>query len=444
MTNGPRPLTWKAYGALEALADADRDGLLRRTSDSDPETETAAREIVARVRTEGDAALHAFAREFDGVKLDRLDVPRDRWETAWAGLPSTVRDALERAARNIERFHRAQLPAAVSLEVEPGIWLERRAQPVRRAGVYAPGGRAAYPSSVLMGVVPARVAGVAEVVVCSPPGPDGDPPDAVLAAALLGGADRVFAVGGAGAVGAMAFGTETVDAVDVIVGPGNRFVNEAKRLVAGTVRIDSPAGPSEILLLIDGSATPERVAQELVAQAEHDPDAAAGVVCLADRDADGPELAAAVAEATGRAVATAERADVVRAALAENGFLLWTTSREAATRFANDYAAEHLSVVLENGEDVVDSVTNAGTIFVGPHSSVAFGDYLTGANHVLPTGGRARSYSGLSVDAFLRTHTVQRLDGDGARALAEATSVLADAEGLPGHAAAARAAGAAR
>ncbi len=453
--DGLRPSAATLLAATGPLSDLDarvRRRLLDRRSPDDDGAEAAAgarahdavrdavREIVERVRAEGDRALHALARELDGVDLQDLEVPRDLWEAAADDVGEDVRRALERAALNIEVFHAAQLPAPIECEPEPGVTLTRRWTPVERAGVYAPGGRAAYPSSVLMGVVPARVCGVERVVVCSPPGPDGRPSAPVLAAAYIGGADKVLAVGGAGAIGALTYGTESVPAVDVIVGPGNRYVTEAKRQVAGVVRIDGPAGPSEILMLIDESADPERVALELVAQAEHDPDAAAGVLCVCEDPAAARALAGGVESALAEAAAGADRRDVVTSALAARGFVLWTDDVDGAVDFANAYAAEHLALVTVDAEALADRMVTAGTIFIGPTSSVAFGDYLTGANHVLPTEGRARSFSGLSVEAFLRSHTVQRVSERGAAALVDPTTILAEAEGLPGHAAAARAA----
>ncbi len=305
--------------------------------------------------------------------------------------------------------------------------------PLERVGVYAPGGRAAYPSSVLMGVAAAKAAGVPEVVLCSPPDPSGIPSSEVLAAARIAGADRLFALGGAGAIAAAAFGTESVPACDAIVGPGNRWVTEAKRQVAGHVVIDSPAGPSEILVLADAAADPRLVALEMVAQAEHDPDAACVLVSTSE------PLGAAVEAELAALVDGAPRGDIVREALRGGGAILLADSIHEAIDFANRYAPEHLSVMTENASEDARRVRNAGTTFVGPAASVAFGDYLTGANHVLPTGGRARSFSGLATHHFLRSYTIQEIDGPGADSMSRDVAVLATAEGLPAHAAAARA-----
>lgn len=430
-------------GPLSALGPEVRRRLTERAPADEPAVAAQVASLVDEVRRNGDEALVEMAERFDGVRLDALEVPRERWDAALAALRPEVRLALQRAAHNIRRFHEAQLPTDLTLEVEPGVRITRRWAPLARVGVYAPGGRAAYPSSVLMGVVPARAAGVGEVLVCSPPGPDGAPPAAVLAACALGGADRLFAVGGAGAVAALAYGTRTIPAVDAVVGPGNRWVTEAKRQVAGRVLIDSPAGPSEVLVLADPTADPALVASEVLAQAEHDPDAACVVVLVEPNGT--PEGATGaggafvhrVRAAIGAQLALAPRKDVASQALARNGALLTAASLDEAVAFAQAYAPEHLSVMTADAATVASRVPTAGTTFVGPWASVAFGDYLTGANHVLPTAGRARSFSGLSVQHYMRSYTVQEITREGAASLAADTARLADAEGLPAHVAAA-------
>jgi histidinol dehydrogenase len=408
--------------------------LLDRSTTSDTSVRERSAEIIARVRAEGDDALHAIAEELDGVALESLEVPREAWNAALTALAPPLRAAMERSAENIRRVHAAFLPVAQEIESEPGVIVGRRPDPLGRVGVYAPGGRAAYPSSVLMGVIPARVAGVGEIIVCSPPDRvTGRPSDVVLAAAALAGADRVFSLGGAGAIAALAYGTETVPRVDRIVGPGNAYVAEAKLQVANTVAIDSPAGPSELLVIADESADPELVAREMLAQAEHDPLAA--VVALMPSE----ENANAVIRAIARQLTDHPRATIAAAALQGRGAVLWATSRQEAIAFSNAYAPEHLLLVISNPDDVLGGLRNAGTIFVGAYASVAFGDYMTGANHVLPTGGLARSYSGLSTLDFVRWTTYQRVTRAAAARLADDVGVFADAEGLGGHALAARA-----
>ena len=422
---------------VSELGPGERDLLLERRPAGEGELRDRVAAILEEVRRDGDAALLRMARDFDGVELPRLEVPRERWGEALETLDPAVRAELERAARNLEAFHRAQLPADVELETEPGVRLGRKVVPLRAVGVYAPGGRAAYPSSVLMGVVPARAAGVREIVVTSPPGPSGEPPAEVLAACAIGGATRLFALGGAGAVAALAYGAGSIPQVDAVVGPGNRWVTEAKRQVAGELRIDSPAGPSEVLVIAGPDADPDRVAGELVAQAEHDPEAAVAVVSwdagLLDR----------VREALARQVSAAPRRSVVKEALAHLGAFLLAEDRAEALRFAEEYAAEHLAIFTDDPRGDMGTQTTAGTVFLGSSSTVAFGDYMTGANHVLPTSGRSRSFSGLSTLEFVRFFTWQELTEEGAAAMSEGTARLADAEGLPGHAAAARARGAA-
>jgi histidinol dehydrogenase len=422
----------KYRGRLKELAPEARRRLLERTGESDARVAQRTADLIARVRRDGDAALREMAREFDRVELTSLEVPRAACEEALASLEPRLREALARAARNIARAHAAQRPQATEIETEPGILVGRRPDPLGRVGVYAPGGRAVYPSSVLMGVVPAKVAGVGEVIVCSPPGPDGKPSAGVLAAAALAGADRVFALGGAGAVAAMAYGTGSVPRVDRIVGPGNAYVAAAKLQVVDAVAIDAPAGPSEILVVADGSADPEAVAREMLAQAEHDPDACCVTVAV------GEALAERISEAVERAAATAKRREIVSQALRERGAVLSVDWLEEAWPFVADFAPEHLLIATTSPMEDLPRARNAGTIFVGQYASVAYGDYMTGANHVLPTAGLARAYSGLSVLDFYRWTTYQRVERDAAARLADDVGLLADSEGLFAHADAAR------
>lgn len=405
-----------------------------RSSSRDASIRARTTEIIESVRHNGDAALRSLAQELDGVALEALEVPRRRWTSALDALDPALRRAMERSTENIRCVHQAFLPKTQEVESEPGIIVGRRPDPLGRVGVYAPGGRAAYPSSVLMGVVPARVAGVGEIIVCSPPGRGtGRSSDVVLAAAALAGADRVFALGGAGAIAALAYGTESVPRVDRIVGPGNAYVAEAKIQVASAVAIDSPAGPSELLVITDDSADSQLVAREMLAQAEHDP-LAAVVAIATSRD-----LAEAISRSIEELLPTQPRAEIVAAALRGQGAVLWSDSVSSAVAFANEYAPEHLLLVVSQPNAVLECVRNAGTVFVGSCASVAFGDYMTGANHVLPTGGLARSYSGLSTLDFVRWTSYQRVTRDAAAHLAQDVGVFADAEQLGGHAFAARA-----
>jgi len=432
------PVPLRAFGALACLDHDTVRAIVDRSSTTDSTVRSRTAALIEQVRTRGDAALVDFAREFDKVTLTTLEVPRAEWDVALAALDAGLRQSLERAARNLAAVHAAFRPTETVCSPEPGITVGRRPDALPRVGIYAPGGRAAYPSSLLMGAIPARVAGVREVIVCSPPGPDGKPSAVVLAAAALANVDRVFSLGGAGAIAALALGTESVPRVARIMGPGNAYVAEAKLQLVNAVAIDSPAGPSELLVLADSSASADAIAREMMAQAEHDPDAAV-VAVLAGHDVDA--LANDVRAALLAQLATAPRADVVRTSLAARGAIVTIPLLREAIAFANEWAAEHLLLVVR--DDVCDStlaaLRNAGTVFVGASSSVAYGDYMTGANHVLPTAGAGRSYSGLSTLDFVRWTTWQEVTPAAAASLADDVGRFADAEGLPAHAAAARA-----
>jgi histidinol dehydrogenase len=394
---------------------------------------TTTEAIIDVVRRDGDVALIALAREFDKARLTSLEVPTHECVEALATLDPVVRTAMERAAVNLTTVHRASLPQASEVTPESGVVIGRRPDPLGRVGVYAPGGRAAYPSSVLMGVIPAKVAGVDEIIVCSPPNSSGRPAASVLAAATLAGAHRVFAVGGAGAIAAMAYGTASVPRVDKIVGPGNAYVVEAKLQVSSVVGIDSPAGPSELLVIADGNADPIVVAREVLAQSEHDPHTSVVVITL------GSDTTSRIAAAIDQLLPGIDRHDIAAQALALRGALLQATGLAEAVAFANDFAPEHLLLMVSDPATVFASVRNAGSVFLGETSSVTFGDYMSGANHVLPTGGLARSYSGLSTLDFIRWTTYQRIDRRAAERMGNDAGAFADAEGLTAHAAASRA-----
>ncbi|WP_276271917.1 histidinol dehydrogenase [Haloarcula litorea] len=384
-----------------------------------------ARDIVAQVRDEGDAALRRFASEFDDVEVGNVEIT-DAAERAYEEIDDDVRTAIEDAAENVRAFHERQVPEDWRADFE-GRELGRRYRPLSSAGVYAPGGTAAYPSSALMGVLPAKVAGVDHVAVATPPAEEVNP--VTLAAIHVAGADAVYQVGGAQAVAALAYGTETVTATDIVVGPGNRWVTAAKAEVRGDVAIDFLAGPSEVLVVADGAADPDLVAADLVAQAEHDENAS--VVAVTDDEATAEAVAAAVEEqAEGR-----EREAIVRAALDNDASgVFHARSMSEAVLFAEEYAAEHLSIQAADDEALLDRIDSAGSVFLGPYSPVAAGDYAAGPNHVLPTGGSARVTGGLSVDTFLRSTTVQRLSEESLADIGETITTLAEAEGLEAHA----------
>jgi histidinol dehydrogenase len=409
---------------IAELSPGERGGLFERESGVDAVREDV-REIVARVREEGDVALREFAEEFDCVAVGNLDVT-DQAARAVDRIDADLLAAIETAAENIRAFHERQRPEGWR-EDFGGRELGRRFRPVESAGVYAPGGTAAYPSSALMGVVPAKVAGVDHVAVATPPAEDLNP--ATLAAIEVAGADAVYQVGGAQAIGALAYGTETVGATDVVVGPGNRWVTAAKAEVRGDVEIDFLAGPSELLVVADGAGDPELVAADLLAQAEHDTDASVAAV-TADE-----ELAAAVVDEIDSQIEGRKRREVIRGGRGgdASGVFLARSMSEAAL-FADEYAAEHLAILAEDDEALLDRIDSAGSAFLGPYSPVAAGDYASGPNHVLPTGGRARLVGGLSVDTFLRSTTVQRISEDGLADLRGTITQLANAEGLEAHA----------
>jgi histidinol dehydrogenase len=383
------------------------------------------RDIVSQVHEEGDVALRRFAEEFDDVSVGNIDIT-DAAERAYEEIDDDVREAIEDAAANIRAFHERQVPEDWRDDFE-GRELGRRFRPLDSAGVYAPGGTAAYPSSALMGVIPAKVAGVEHVAVATPPAEEVNP--VTLAAIHVAGADAVYQVGGAQAIAALAYGTETVSATDIVVGPGNSWVTAAKAEVRGDVAIDFLAGPSEIMVVADGDADPELVAADLVAQAEHDENAS--VVAVTDDAALADQVATAVDEqADGR-----EREAVIRGALDNDASgVLLARSMSEAVLFAEEYAAEHLSIQADDDEALLERIPSAGSVFLGPYSPVAAGDYATGTNHVLPTGGNARVTGGLSVDTFVRSTTVQRLSEDSLGDISDTITTLAEAEGLEAHA----------
>jgi histidinol dehydrogenase len=406
------------------LAPDERRAVFQRASGVDAVRDDV-REIVDRVREARDVALREYSEEFDDVSVGNIDVT-DVAERATEQVDDDVLAAIEDAAENIRAFHERQRPEDWRERFD-GRELGRRFRPLESAGVYAPGGTANYPSSALMGVIPADVAGVEHIAVATPPAET--LPPATLAAIDVAGADAVYQVGGAQAVAALAYGTETVSSCDIVVGPGNRWVTAAKAAVRGDVEIDFLAGPSELLVVADGTADPELVATELVAQAEHDTDAAVAAVTADER------LASAIADAVEEQAAEQPREGVIRGALdSEASGVFLARSMSEATLFAEEYAAEHLSILAESDEALLDRIESAGSVFLGPYSPVAAGDYASGPNHVLPTGGNARRVGGLSVDTFMRSSTVQRLSRDALADLSDTVTTLARTEGLDAHA----------
>jgi histidinol dehydrogenase len=390
----------------------------------------AVRAILAEVREGGDAAVRACTERFDRVAVDDLEVPADELAAALDRIPAVLRAALEVAATSIEAYQRATVAPEVVHEKD-GILVRDLRRPVDRAGCYVPGGRATYPSTVLMTAIPATVAGVVEVVLCVPPGPDGRVPDEVLAAAAIAGVDRVFRIGGAQAVAAMAYGTESVPAVDVIVGPGNVYVAVAKREVAGAGIVGVPssfAGPSEVVVVADGSSPAAYAAIDVVVQAEHGPDGLAWLLTWDEAVAD------AVTEEVTRIVEASPRRADIESTLLEGGRAVLCDGPEQAMAVANLIAPEHLELQVADPEALLPLVRHAGAVFTGPHAPASVGDYLAGPSHVLPTNGSARFSSALRVDDFVKHVHVVSLDGPTLARVGEHVAAIAEAEGLDAHA----------
>lgn len=395
----------------------------------DPQVTEAVERIVAGVREGGDKALRDYARQFDGAEIDSLLVSDEEIAEAIARVPAEVARAIDSAAANISAFHRAQLPAPVEVETAPGVRCMQRAVPIQRVGLYIPGGRAPLFSTVLMLAIPARLAGCPEVIMCTPASGSHPISPEILYAARVAGVDRVYKVGGAQAIAAMAYGTESIARVDKIFGPGNRFVTKAKQLVSTVTAIDMPAGPSEVMIMADATASPAFVAADMLSQAEHGPDSQAIALC------DSPRLASAVAEEVERQTALLSRRELVEGSLSRSRIIV-LPSREDMTEFANLYASEHLIISMSDPWDVASHITSAGSVFIGNYSPESAGDYASGTNHTLPTGGWTRSMSGVNIDSYMRKITFQELTADGLRSLAPVITAMATAEGLDAHAAA--------
>jgi histidinol dehydrogenase len=405
-----------------------RERLEPRRLEIDPHVSDTVRGIVRRVRDKGDAALLDLALRLDGADLSErgLVVAPDEFAAARDAVPESVRLALDALIERVADLHRRQLPREWS-DDHDGVRFGERVRPVRAAGCYVRGGRAVYPSSVAMTVTPAVVAGVEEIVVCTPSRGDGSVHPAILYTAERAGATRVVRVGGAQAIAALAFGTDAVPAVDVVVGPGNAYVTEAKRQLTGLVGIDGLAGPTELVLVADATADPRWMALDLIAQAEHDPDALATLVAF------DPATVTDVERALALEVPKAARRDVIEIALA-NARAVLVADRDHAVEVVDDLAPEHLQVIVEDARAFADDVRNAGAIFVGPFTPVPLGDYGVASNHVLPTAGTARFSSGLRADRFVTVMSVVEVDDAAVRAFAPQVGALARSEGLFGHA----------
>ena len=385
-------------------------------------------EILADVKENGDAALYAYTEKFDKVKLESLLVTKEEIEEAVSLAEPRFLEILQKAAANIRAFHEKQVRNSFIINTEPGVVIGQKIIPVDRAGLYVPGGTAAYPSTVLMDSIPAKIAGVREVVMVTPPGKDGKVNPAILAAASVAGIDRIFKVGGAQAVAALAFGTQSIPKVDKIVGPGNAFVAEAKKQVFGRVSIDMIAGPSEILVVADGASNPRHIAADLLSQAEHDKLASAVLVT------DSMDFAKAVQQEIERQIPLLDRAQIARASVDDNGKIIVADDLRKAIEIANEIAPEHLELCVDNPFDFLDAIRHAGSVFMGRNCPEALGDYFAGPNHTLPTSGTAKFSSPLSVDDFVKRTQYTYYTADALAAVADDVAFFARKEGLTGHA----------
>ncbi|WP_316765346.1 histidinol dehydrogenase [Pedobacter frigiditerrae] len=400
--------------------------LCSRTVEDDNLVISRVENIIATVKSDGDAALLSYAEQFDKVKLSSLFIGKEELVELASQIPSTVKSAIDIAYQNIYKFHEAQLKTEAKIETMPGVNCWREARAIEKVGLYIPGGTAVLPSTFLMLGIPAKIAGCKEIVVCSPPQSDGKINTYIAYVSTLLNIEKVYLVGGAQAVGAMAFGTETIPKVDKIFGPGNRYVTEAKKLVQNTVAIDMPAGPSEVLVVADETANPAFVAADLLAQAEHGTDSQAILVATSK------QLIADVLFAIETQLAELPRKNIAAKAIA-NSYAIFAETINEAMDFSNTYAPEHLILATENFEPLIPLIINAGSVFLGNLTPESAGDYASGTNHTLPTSGFARAFSGVSVDTFLKKITFQHLTAKGLQNIGNTVEVLAEAEGLQAH-----------
>ncbi|MBE6958583.1 MAG: histidinol dehydrogenase [Ruminococcaceae bacterium] len=409
------------YGAIG------KDEIFAR-NESELDVSDIVSEIIADVRQNGDAALIAYAKKFDKAELNSLEVSEAEIEEAFQLVEPEFIGILQEAAKNIRTFHEKQLRQGFSIRQENGVVIGQKITPIEKAGLYVPGGTAAYPSTVLMDSVPAKIAGCKEICIATPPSANGKINPVILAAAKIAGVDRIFKMGGAQAIAALAYGTETVPKVDKIVGPGNAFVAEAKRQVFGRVSIDMIAGPSEILVIADGKSNPAYVAADLLSQAEHDKMASAVLVT------DSEELALAVQSEMEEQLSRLPREEIARTSIENNGKIIIAENFEDVLAVANEIAPEHLELCVDNPFDYLDKIQNAGSIFMGRYCPEALGDYFAGPNHTLPTSGTARFSSPLSVDDFIKKTQFTYYTQEALAAVGEKVAFFAEKEGLSAHA----------
>ncbi len=407
--------------------------LISRAAESDSDIDASVRATLEYVRTQGDKAVLDLESRYDNIvftSVEALKVSDKEIAEATASVSPELKAAIAQAYSNIRKFHSAQMPQTVKVETSPGVVCYQKAVPLRRVGLYIPGGRAPLFSTVLMLAVPASVAGCPETVLCTPPDKDGKANPVIVYAASVCGVRNIFKIGGAQAVAAMAYGTETLAKCDKIFGPGNRYVMKAKQMVGLSVAaIDMPAGPSEVMVLADETAEPEFVAADFLSQSEHGPDSQSILVCTSEA------VAKSVVDAVARQTARLSRGSIIAKAL-DHSRMVVLTSREDIIDFANEYAPEHLIISMRDPWSVADKVVAAGSIFIGNYSPESAGDYASGTNHTLPTSGWARSFSGLNLDAFMRKMTIQEISREGLSGLGDTIRTMALAEGLDAHAAA--------
>ena len=402
--------------------------ILNRDIQAEEDVSRAVDEVIAAVRRNGDGALKDYTRRFDGVELAELQVSQAEIDEAWEQVEEDFRVTLQMAADNIRRFHEKQVHQDFVLTDQPGVVMGQRYTPIEKVGICVPRSPVAFPSTILMNVIPAKIAGVSEIVLVTPPEQDGSISPSALAAAKIAGVTKIFKCGGAQAVAALAYGTETVPAVDKIFGPGNTYVAEAKRQVYGMVSIDMIAGPSEILIVADGKTDPVLAAADLLSQAEHD--RMAGAVMVTDS----PELAEAVSAEIERQIGLLDRREIARASVDANGKIIIAGSIREAVEISNRIAPEHLELCVDDPFDYLDLVRNAGSVFLGRNCPEAVGDYFAGPNHTLPTLGTARFSSPLSVDDFVKKSQYTYLSAEALAGMADKVALFAEKEGLTGHA----------
>ena len=410
------------------LSKSDIQKLVQRNVDPANEVRAIVEAVIAEVRANGDKALFGYAAKFDKVGLDKLYLDKDELIALAASVTDEQKAALETAYANIYKFHKAQLKAEDKIETTPGVTCWREIRPIERVGLYIPGGSAVLPSTFLMLGIPAMIAGCHEIVVCSPPQKDGKVNPFIAWVALKLGVDKIYLAGGAQAIAAMAYGTESIPKVDKIFGPGNQYVTKAKTIVQSTTTtaIDMPAGPSEVLVVADETAIPAYVAADLLAQAEHGADSQAVLVCTSEKIAN--EVSAAVDEQ----IQQLSRAAIAKKAL-EGSYVVVVDSLEKAMTFSNEYAPEHLILATVNWQVLTESIVSAGSVFLGNLTPESAGDYASGTNHTLPTSAFAKAYSGVSVDSFVKKITFQHITTEGIKNIGPVVEVLAELEGLDAH-----------